>query len=351
MSIFLSMIKKETLHLVRDIRTLIVVLVMPLVLLLLFGFAISTEVNDVRIVAVVQQHSDETREVLERLRVNPYFTFQGVVSYREVEPMLRKGETDAVVVLFCDGGRMTSQILVDASNTNMAQTSTAYIERVLQGETTEPILMETLYNPQLKSSYNFVPGIMGMIFILICAMMTSVSIVGEREAGTMDLLLVSPVRPRTVVLGKLVPYFLLACVLLGLMLVMGYTVLELPFSRAVFNVVWLSLLYIVLALALGLLISTLVASRTAALLVSGVLLMLPVIMLSGMIFPVGNMPAPLRWLSCAVPARWYISALRGLMVQQLPAGHVAREAAVLAGMTAAVLAAAVRMFNVKNRMS
>lgn len=351
MSIFLSMIKKETLHLVRDIRTLIVVLVMPLVLLLLFGFAISTEVNDVRIVAVVQQHSDETREVLERLRVNPYFTFQGVVSYREVEPMLRKGETDAAVVLFCDGGRMTSQILVDASNTNMAQTSTAYIERVLQGETTEPILMETLYNPQLKSSYNFVPGIMGMIFILICAMMTSVSIVGEREAGTMDLLLVSPVRPRTVVLGKLVPYFLLACVLLGLMLAMGYTVLELPFSRAVFNVVWLSLLYIVLALALGLLISTLVASRTAALLVSGVLLMLPVIMLSGMIFPVGNMPAPLRWLSCAVPARWYISALRGLMVQQLPAGHVAREAAVLAGMTAAVLAAAVRMFNVKNRMS
>lgn len=351
MSIFLSIIKKETLHLVRDIRTLIVVLVMPLVLLLLFGFAISTEVNDVRIVAVVQQHSDETREVLERLRVNPYFTFQGVVSYREVEPMLRKGETDAAVVLFCDGGRMTSQILVDASNTNMAQTSTAYIERVLQGETTEPILMETLYNPQLKSSYNFVPGIMGMIFILICAMMTSVSIVGEREAGTMDLLLVSPVRPRTVVLGKLVPYFLLACVLLGLMLVLGYTVLGLPFSRAVFNVVWLSLLYIVLALALGLLISTLVASRTAALLVSGVLLMLPVIMLSGMIFPVGNMPAPLRWLSCAVPARWYISALRGVMVQRLPAAHVAREVVVLAGMTAAVLAAAVRMFNVKNRMS
>lgn len=192
---------------------------------------------------------------------------------------------------------------------------------------------------------------MGMIFILICAMMTSVSIVGEREAGTMDLLLVSPVRPRTVVLGKLVPYFLLACVLLGLMLAMGYTVLDLPFSRAVFNVVWLSLLYIVLALALGLLISTLVASRTAALLVSGVLLMLPVIMLSGMIFPVGNMPAPLRWLSCAVPARWYISALRGVMVQRLPAAYVAREAAVLAGMTAAVLAAAVRMFNVKNRMS
>lgn len=352
MSIFLSIIKKETLHLVRDIRTLIVVLVMPLVLLLLFGFAISTEVNDVRIVAVVQQHSDETREVLERLRVNPYFTFQGVVSYREVEPMLRKGETDAAVVLFCDGGRMTSQILVDASNTNMAQTSTAYIERVLQGETAEPILMETLYNPQLKSSYNFVPGIMGMIFILICAMMTSVSIVGEREAGTMDLLLVSPVRPRTVVLGKLVPYFLLACVLLGLMLVLGYAVLGLPFSAGTCrDVVWLTVLYVVLALALGLLISTLVASRTAALLVSGVLLMLPVIMLSGMIFPVGNMPAPLRWLSCAVPARWYISALRGVMVQQLPAAYVAREAAVLAGMTAAVLAAAVRMFNAKNRMS
>ena len=146
----------------------------------------------------------------------------------------------------------------------------------------------------------------------------------------------------------MVPYFVLSCVILALMLVIVYTVLELPFSYAVFNVVWVSVLYIVLALALGLLISTVAATQVTALLVSGVLLMLPVIMLSGMIFPVENMPAVLQWVSCLIPARWYISAMRTLMIQQLPVSYVMTDVAVLAGMTAAVLILAVRKFNTKH---
>ena len=178
-------------------------------------------------------------------------------------------------------------------------------------------------------------------------MMTSVSIVSEKETGTMNLLLVSPVRPRTIILGKLVPYFLLSCIILTLVLALSYTVLGLPFSASVVNVVWVTILYIVLALSLGLLISTIASTQVAALLVSGVMFMIPVVLLSGMIFPVENMPLPLQWLSCIIPARWYISAMRVLMIQQLPVGYVLTEVSVLLGMTLAVLALAIKKFNAK----
>lgn len=332
----------------RDFRTMTVVLIMPLALLLLFGFAISTEVNNVNVVAVVEQHTDDTRQVLEKFRVNSYFTFKGIVPFNEVEPMLRAGKTDAAVVLRYDGDRLCHQVIVDASNTSTAQTSTAYIESVLAGGASMPIITNTLYNPQLKSAYNFVPGIMGMIFILICAMMTSVSIVNEKETGTMDLLLVSPVRPRTIILGKLVPYFMLSCIILTFMLVLSYTVLGLPFSASVFNVVWVTVLYIILALSIGLLISTLVSNQVTALLVSGVLFILPVVMLSGMIFPIDNMPVAIQWFSCIIPARWYISAMRTLMIQQLPVSYIITEIAVLASMTIMILLLAIKKFNTKH---
>lgn len=332
----------------RDFRTMTVVLIMPLVLLLLFGFAISTEVNNINVVTVVERHTDDTRQILEKFRVNSYFTFKGIVPLNEVEPMLRAGKIDAAVVLRYDGDRLCHQIIVDASNTNTARTSTAYIEGVLNGNAEMPVITNTLYNPQLKSAYNFVPGIMGMIFILICAMMTSVSIVSEKESGTMDLLLVSPVRPRTIILGKIVPYFLLSCIILTLMLSLSYTVLGLPFSASVINVVWVTILYIVLALSLGLLISTLVSNQVTALLVSGVLFMLPVIMLSGMMFPIENMPVLLQWFSCIIPARWYISAMRTLMIQQLPASYIITEITILAAMTMAVMILAIKKFNTKH---
>ena len=348
MSIFQSLIKKEVLHLLRDFRTMTVVLVMPVVLLLLFGFAISTEVNNVRVVAVVEQHTDESRHIIDRLRANAYFTFEGLVTHDEVESLLRKGQADAAVVFRTEDGILRHQIIVDASNTTMAQTSTVYIESIISSEAGIPVVTNTLYNPQLKSAYNFVPGIMGMIFILICAMMTSVSIVSEKETGTMNLLLVSPVRPRTIILGKLVPYFLLSCIILTLVLVLSYTVLGLPFSFSIIHVIWVTILYVILALALGLLISTIASTQVSALLVSGVMFMIPVVLLSGMIFPVENMPLVLQWLTCIIPARWYISAMRVLMIQQLPVGYVLTEVLVLSGMTLAVLALAIKKFNAKN---
>lgn len=347
MSVFQSLVKKEALHLLRDFRTIIVVLVMPVVLLLLFGFAISTEVNNVRVATVVEQHTDQTKQIIDRFRTNPYFTFEGVVAYSDVEDLLRKGKVDATVVFRTRDGKLEHQVIVDASNTIMAQTATAYLESVISPGADTPIVASTLYNPRLRSAYNFVPGIMGMIFILICAMMTSVSIVREKETGTMDLLLVSPVRPWTIVFGKLVPYFLLSCVILALTLVLSYTVLGIPFSFRLFDVIWVTILYVILALALGLLISTIASTQVAALLISGVMLMIPVILLSGMIFPVENMPLVLQWFSCVIPARWYISAMRVLMIQRLPVGYVLTEVLVLAGMTLLVLALAIKKFNAK----
>lgn len=347
MSIFQSLIKKEVLHLMRDFRTITVVLVMPVVLLLLFGFAISTEVNNVKVVAVVEQHTDETRQIIDRFRSNSYFTFEGIVAYPEVESLLRKGRADAAVVFRTEDGKLKHQVVVDASNTNMAQTSTAYLESVINSGAGIPVVTNTLYNPQLRSAYNFVPGIMGMIFILICAMMTSVSIVSEKETGTMNLLLVSPVRPRTIILGKLMPYFLLSCIILTLILLLSYTVLDIPFSSSIVNVIWVTMLYVILALALGLLISTIATTQVAALLVSGVMFMIPVVMLSGMMFPVENMPLVLQWFSCIIPARWYISAMRVLMIQQLPVEYVLTEVLVLAGMVMTVLFVAIKKFNAK----
>lgn len=262
--------------------------------------------------------------------------------------MLRRGETDAALYLRVNQGKLISHIVVDASNPTIGQASSAYLRNIISGEKASPVLTETLYNPQLKSAYNFVPGIMGMIFILICAIMTSVSIVSEKENGTMDLLLVSPVRPGTVIFGKLIPYFLLSCAILSIMLLLAYTVLGLPASYTIVNVILVSLLYIGLSLSIGLLVSTIVNNQVSALIVSAVLFMLPVIMLSGMIFPIDNMPQPLQWLSCAIPARWYISAMRKLMIQQLEFRFVIKEVLILAGMTAAILAVSLKKFNSKS---
>lgn len=344
MGVFKSLVKKETLHVVRDTRTMLIIFLIPIVLLLLFGFAISTEVNNIRVMVVSENHTDRTRAITERLRHNPYFDFQGMVSPVDADVQLRKGATDAVIYLRTVEGKFDSQIVVDASNTTVAQSATAYLQNVIEGKTESMALINTLYNPQLRSSYNFVPGIMGMIFILICAMMTSVSIVGEKENGTMNLLIVSPIKPYSIILGKLVPYFILSFAILAVILLLGYTVLGLPASWSIVNVIWVSAIYIILSLSIGLFVSTLVETQLAALLISAVIFMLPVIMFSGMLFPVDNMPKVLQYISSIVPARWYISAMRKLMVQHLPLQYVVQEVAILAGMTLLILSLAIKKF-------
>lgn len=359
---FASFVRKETLHIFRDPRTMLIALLMPVVQILLFGFALSTEVNNVDVAVVVPHRSETVRQAVERMAANPNFTFTGYIPSGEIDRMLRSGRADAVAVFADDfDRRMTDlaagrpgagtalQLVMDASNTNTAQAGAAYLRGVLLDNVADGVGVETrlLYNPRMKSAYNFVPGIMGLIFILICAIMTSVSIVREKETGTMEVLLVSPVRPIRIVFAKMIPYFVLSCLNLTSILLLARFVLGVPMSGGIVGIVGLSLLYIVLALALGLFISTVARTQVAALLVSAMLMLMPMIMLSGMVFPIGNMPAPLQWLSCIVPARWYIAAIRRLMIEGLPFTAVLREFAILAAMTAGLIVVALRKFNDK----
>ncbi len=358
---FGSFVRKEALHILRDPRTMLIVLLMPVVQMLLFGFAISTEVNNIDFAAVVPRHSEEIRRQVERMSSNDYFTFQWYIPSEDIDAVLRRGDADLVVVFDPDYDRRIAgtsrwqdapaiQLVFDASNPNIAASGAGYAQRMLSGVGAAPpvqIETHTMYNPQMKSAYNFVPGIMGLVFLLICSMMTSVSIVREKETGTMEVLLVSPVRPLWIVLAKMIPYFVLSCVNLTTILLLAHFALDVPLTGSLVSVVGISLLYIALALALGLFISTFARTQVVAILISGMMLMMPVIMLSGMVFPIENMPGILQGLSCIIPARWYIEAMRKLMIEGVAFGAVLREFFILLAITVALVAVALRKFNDK----
>ena len=352
---FVSFIIKETRHILRDQRTMLILFGMPIVLMLLFGFAITNDVKDVRTVVVTSQMDHQTRQAVDRLAASEYFIITATVSSpREAERMIRHQQADLAVVFAKDFASKRSgiQLMVDTSDPNMAQQWTAYAMNTLitPNNLTNPNNPSTpniklLYNPQMKSAYNFVPAIMGMLLLLICAMMTSVSIVREKERGTMEVLLVSPVRPLMIIVAKAVPYLLQAFLILVIILVMSATVLEVPLAGSLGWIILVSLLYILLALSLGLLISNIAQTQFVALLVSAMVLLLPTVMLSGMLFPVESMPQILQWISAVIPPRYYIQAMRKLMIMGVGIREVLPEVTVLCGMTLLLLLIALKTFN------
>ena len=362
MNSFFSFVKKESLHILRDKRTTFIAILVPIVQTMLFGFAISVEIKNIDFAVVAPNRTEAVRRQVERLAENEYFSFCGYISQQDIDEKLRTGEVDAVAVFATDYDRQIMaaanggaadkavQIIFDASNPNNATAGAGYMQSVLLHEQRKGAAMpETylLYNPQMRSAYNFVPGIMGLIFILICALMTSVSIVREKETGTMEILFVSPVRPIWIIFGKMIPYFLLSCFNLTTILLLARFVLDMPMSGSVVGLVGLSLLYLMLALALGLLISTLSNSQATAMLIAAMILMLPIIMLSGMVFPIENMPTVLQGVSCIIPARWYISAVRKMMIEGLPFSAVWQEFTILVVMTITLITVALKKFNDK----
>jgi ABC-2 type transport system permease protein len=342
---FLSFVIKEFRHILRDKRTMLILFGMPVVLMLLFGFAITTDVKNVRTVVVTSQMPPQAQQAVDRLAASEYFVItQTVNTPQEAERLIRSQKADMALVFDKAQG---VQLIVDGSDPNMAQQWTAYARQTIAASHDSPIHTALLYNPQMRSAYNFVPAIMGMLLMLICAMMTSISIVREKERGTMEVLLVSPVRPLMVIVAKAVPYLVLAFVILVTILLMARFVLEVPLQGSLFWIVAVSTLYILLALSLGLLISNVAQTQLVALLLSAMVLLMPVVMLSGMLFPVESMPQVLQWLSAVVPPRYYIQAMRKLMIMGVGIGDVAQEVAVLAGMTAVLLAIALKKFKVR----
>ncbi|MCF0180991.1 MAG: ABC transporter permease [Muribaculaceae bacterium] len=328
---FRSFVHKEFLHILRDGRTLLILLVMPLVLVLIFGYAVSTEVRGTMVAVSDAAHTPESRNIVKAIDANRYFTVDTVMSHCD-DPahLLQGGKVDVVVMITADEDY---QILADGSEPNQAQMRAMYLQQIIMSNMAGMQLLAPrvrfLYNPQQLSEYNFVPGIIGMIIILICALITSVSIVREKEMGTMEVLLASPLKPITIILAKLVPYFIVSTVNLVTIILLAHFAMGVPVAGSLVAFAILSVLYIFVSLALGLLISCAVSSQLAAMLLS-VLLFVPTVYLSGMIFPIESLPPALQRPTNVVPATWYIDGARRLLIQGVPVQYLVKDFAVLA---------------------
>ncbi len=351
---FVSFVRKEFYHILRDLPTALVLLVMPVVQVILFGFAISMDVKETPIAVLNPTNTQITRQLTERLDASRYFHIVATVNNNDELDRLFKNNQISMAVVFSPRfeermhtGEAAIQLLADASSPNEAMTVTGYAQQILTaslGEFSGAVAIKMLYNPQMKSAYNFVPGVMGLILMLICAMMTAVSIAREKENGTMEILLVSPVKPVLVILAKILPYFLLSLVNLASILLLSVFVLDVPVAGSLCALIVLSLVFITVALSLGLLISSIAQTQVVAVIMSAMILMLPTMLLSGMVFPVENMPAILQWISSVMPARWYIAGVKKIMIQGIPAMAAWRDFAILGAMAAVLITVSLRNF-------
>lgn len=359
-----SFVVKEFRHIFRDVRTMMILLVLPVVMVLLFGYVITTEVKDIRLAVVDLSRDDLTQQVVDRFAQNRYFHLTGTAGNpTQGRAMLENGQADMVLVFgehfaeqLVHSREASVQLLLDGSEPNQAAARAAYAQQLLLAVAQElsatmgveprfqiqPVT-HALFNPHLRSEFNFVPGNMGMILMLICAMMTSVSIVREKEMGTMEVLLASPLPPLVIIIAKLVPYFVISFINLVTILVLCKYLLALPFAGSLWAFMGISVIYLVVSLALGLLISTLVRTQLAAMILS-LLLIIPTIYFSGMTFPIESMPVMYQHVASFIPARWYVAAVRKLMIQGVEVQHVARETLVLATMALVLVSLSLATF-------
>ncbi len=366
MKSFAIFLWKEALHILRDKRTLLILLGMPVVQVLLFGFAITNEINNARIAILDPAQDEMTQQITQRLLSSGYF--QLAARAQREEDLLRhfrRGEIK-MAVLFSPGfaerfhhNRPAQiQLLADASDPNTATTLITYASAIIRdfqlealGAGAPPLQVETetrmLYNPEMKGVFLFVPGIVTILVMLISAMMTSLAITREKENGTMEVLLVSPLHPAVIVVGKVAPYILLSGLITGIIVALGVFVFDVPVRGSILLLAGEALLYVLTALALGIFFSTLTNSQMVAMMMSMLGLMLPTIMLSGFIFPIESMPAPLQVVSNIIPAKWFLIIIRGVMLKANTLAELWRETAILGGMALVFIALSVRNFKTR----
>ena len=367
---FFAFVRKEFLHIFRDRKTLLVLVGLPTVLIVLFGFAISTEIRNVNIGLLSLDDDISVLRLMDKLDRSEYFTYVGRFdSENAVNEAMRRGEIDAALVfpagfvpaMYGPEGAEVS-VLVDATNPNNASMEVMYLSQIIYGYFGEDMQaaamsaghsggggritpnLRMLYNPQLKSSYNFVPGIMGLILLLICALMTSVSIVREKETGSMEVLLVSPIKPINIVLAKMIPYFVISCAILVNILLLTIFVLKVPVEGSFFWMILISLIYIILSLGIGMFVSSIVRTQITATLLCGMIFLVPVLMFSGMLYPIESMPVALQWFAQVIPAKWFIEAIRKIMIEGVPVRYVTTEILIMVGLAVLFFTAAVVKF-------
>jgi ABC-2 type transport system permease protein len=363
---FFAFIKKEFFHILRDKRTLFILFGMPVVQIIIFGFALTNEVKNSKIAVFDNAKDAATVSLIQQIEASRYFEIEkNISSYKDIDAAFKEGKIKLAIVLpqrFNEDlqhfNKVQVQLIADASDPNVANTLTNYASSVImdyQNRITNdrklPYTINTemrmLYNPQLKGAYNFVPGVMAMVLMLVCAMMTAITIVREKETGTMEVLLVSPVKPLLIIIAKAVPYLLLSMVNIASILLLSVFVLDVPIQGNLALLIFESILFTLTSLALGLLISTAADTQQTAMFISLVGIFLPTIMLSGFMFPVENMPLPLQIISNIVPAKWYYYVVKEVMIKGLGIGAVWKETLILSGMMLFLMGVSIKKFKIR----
>ena len=363
---FVGFIRKEFYHIFRDKRSLFILFGMPIAQILLFGFAITNEINNVDVAILDQSKSTDTQKIINKIAASKYFTISQLLNTEsDIEKAFKKGKVKAVLsfqqnfskVLVKDH-KAVIQVITDATDPNTANTIANYINAMVLNYQQESNKGNTIayqiipqarmvYNPELKSVFMFVPGVMTIILMLVSAMMTSISITREKELGTMEILLVSPLKPFQVIIGKVVPYVFLSIVNAVVIILLGILVFGMPVQGSFFLLGFESVLFIITSLALGILISTIATTQQTAMMVSLMGLMLPTILLSGFIFPVTSMPIPLQVISNIIPAKWFIVILKGIMLKGVGLSYLWKETLILLGMTLLFIAISIKKYKIR----
>lgn len=364
---FLVFVKKEFLHIFRDVRTMVILFLIPAALMLLFGFVVSTDLKNAQVSFLDLSNDDITQKLSDKICSSGFFVRgESVHNYGEIDKVLKGSKTKAVIIFETNFGRKlisegnaAVNIITDGSEPNMATMATSYISGIisdynkqLAGTPATGISLvqpevRMFYNPALKGQHMFVPGVITMIMILICALMTSITITREKEFGTMEALLVSPLKPIQIILGKIVPYFILSILDVVLILLISWFVFELPIKGNLVLLLFESMLYILMSLSIGILISTVAKTMQQAIFISLIGMLLPTILLSGFIFPIENMPVIYNWISAIIPPRYFVTIMKNLMIKGTGFMYVWKETVILSLFTLAAIIVSMKKFKIR----
>lgn len=363
---FTGFVKKEFLHIFRDVRTMLVLFGIPVAQLLIFGYVVSTEIKDIRIAIYDPSKDVVSLDISNKIISSGYFILEeNLDNIDDVESIFKKGNVKEIIIFESDfanrlGKEKTAniQILADASDANTANLIVNYTTGIIQNYMKErnqfakiPMQIEPkvrmVFNEEMKSVYMFVPGTMALILMLVSAMMTSISIAREKEMGTMEVLLVSPLHPVQIIIGKVIPYVVISFINAIVIILIGYFVFGMPVNGSLSLLLAESFLFISLALSLGIFISTMSKNQEVAMFISMFALLLPTILLSGFIFPTENMPVILQWISYAMPPKYFIIIVKNIMLKGLGFTYVWKETLILFGMMLAFIALSVKKFKLR----
>lgn len=366
MNQFITFVKKEFYHVLRDRRTLLILFGMPLAQILIFGFALTNEVKNASIIVLDQAKDETSRRITDRIAASQYFQIHdGITSRDRVDAAFKAGKIKLAVIFPSNFQRdllhqnhAQIQVLADASDPNNATTLTNYVSSIIQDyqlELNENTVLpyrivpeiSMMYNPQLKGAPNFVPGVMALVLMLVSVMMTAISIVREKETGTMEILLVSPFKPIWVILSKAIPYLILSLINVCSILLMSVWVLELPVAGSWLLLFAESTLFIITCLTLGIFISIKTKSQQVAMLISLMGMLLPTMIFSGFMFPIENMPVPLQAISNIVPAKWFYIIVKAIMIKGVGIAGIWRETLILCGITLFLFVISLRSFKIR----